>query len=55
MWVIEIDYGGINWEPIAWAVSEYQAKKLAEAPHILEVGKPVRVREYGKPAAVPQS
>lgn len=50
MWVVEIDYGAINWSPIAYATSESQAKKLAEAPHILAVGKPVRVRRYGVPA-----
>lgn len=56
MWVIEIDYGGINYEPIAYCLSEKQANDLAAKPHIIAVGKPVRVRKYGTkaPLTTPQ-
>lgn len=50
MWVVEVDQGGVNWVPIAYAVSEQQAQALAVAPHIVEFGEPVLVRKYGEPA-----
>ena len=53
MWIVEIDYGGINWQPICYCVSENQAEEVAGRPHILAVGKPVRVRKYGTPAPLP--
>jgi hypothetical protein len=46
-WIVEIDYGGINWQPICYCVSQKQAKDVVARPHIIEVGKPVRVRQYG--------
>jgi hypothetical protein len=49
-WAVEIDQGGINWTPIALCFSEKQALDLATAPHIVEFGKPARVRERGVPA-----
>ena len=53
MWIVEIDYGGINWEPICYCVSENQAEEVAARPHISAVKKPVRVRKYGAPAPPP--
>lgn len=50
LWVVEMDYGATNWAPIAYCVSEKQAKNLASEPRLEKYGKPVRVREYGEPA-----
>lgn len=47
-WIVEIDNGGINWTPIALCHSEKQAHDLAGAPHLIDFGKPVRVREQWK-------
>ena len=55
LWVVEIYVGGHSWTPIACTVSEPRAQKLACAPHIVEFGKPVRVREYGKAAKLAHS
>ena len=46
IWVVEVDQGGVNWTPIAYCFSEKQADDLASAPHVIEFGKPVHVREY---------
>ncbi len=46
LWIVEIDQGGVNWTPIAYCFSQKQADYLAVAPHIVEFGKPARVRQY---------
>lgn len=45
VWVVEIDYGGMFWQPVAYCFSEKQAENLATAPHILKVNKPVRINK----------
>lgn len=48
MWVVEMDNGSVNWVPIAFCIDYSQADALTKAEHIVQNGKPVRIRQYGK-------
>ena len=51
MWVVEIYQGFDPWTTIALCFDKRQAEAVAARNHIVDFGKPVRVREYGKRAS----
>lgn len=47
MWVVEIEIGSDRWESICYCENKKQADAVADKPHIVADGRPVRVRKYG--------
>lgn len=52
LWIVEVDLGGVNYQPLGYCHSKDQAERQANYFRPMQglSGKTIRVRESGKPA-----